>query len=188
MSSEVSSVIPPTTEPRIPTRNRFSPCSKLREFLYLGDRHGAGSLEVLQTNKITCIVNVADDVPNSFSTERAFTYLNLNVHDGFSSNLASKLNSQLFKRINHIIDVEHGVIFVHCKNGVNRSAALCCAILMQREGLRFSEAERDVLTKREVSILSVNKDVLKTLERSLFFHRQRLKLRKAWLKRSSQQH
>lgn len=124
-------------------------CSEIIENqLYLSGEGVASSLEILQENRISHIINSAGDTcPNYFPGQ--FNYLTFVLQDSRLTNEA--LEAVLFFALDFIqraID-SGGRVLVHCREGVSRSCTLVCAYLMCSRRMTFQAALEQVREIRE---------------------------------------
>jgi atypical dual specificity phosphatase len=116
-----------------------------RPWLVLGDAEAAHSQHLLQTNKITHILNVADDVENMFPSE--FQYENLHVKDFGQDAGISRVFEQAAKFAEEVKNTEGKKLLVHCFAGMNRSPTIVIALLMILEKKSLREAYCEVKRK-----------------------------------------
>jgi hypothetical protein len=126
--------------------------SRLLPYLYIGGRPEARSLDFLTSNGINVILNMTplktfdpSGVPCYFENERRFRYHRIPLLDSTSEKILPVLRStiELIDRARH-----YGAVFVHCNQGVSRSAAICCAYLIRYRGMSLSEALAFVRKRR----------------------------------------
>ena len=91
--------------------------------LYLGNVENSRNDAELRRLKVTHIVNVTK-VATCCMNQKC-TYLNIPVDDG-----DQKL-SLFFDKAYEFID-QKGVIFIHCRHGISRSATIVIAFLMRK--------------------------------------------------------
>jgi protein-tyrosine phosphatase len=147
------------------------PISRIRENLYLGDMFSATNESLLKELGITHLLNVADDVEER--TYQSIESKKLNIHDGFiNPNFQSEMNSSgILTWVETVLISQKGKLFVHCRAGINRSAAMVVAILMKIYLLPLKDAFREVETKRIIRILPINLQVLKKIDKELYYVR-----------------
>ena len=134
--------------------------------LFLGDGAASQDLAQLRRYKITHILNVADDVPNSFPSE--FRYCNLDVADFGQDRGISRVFATAVEFVGTALDGrdsaklaespdttqatavpprKHNVL-VHCAAGMNRSVCVTTAIVMKRNSVSLRDAWNVVLAAR----------------------------------------
>jgi len=118
---------------------------QLRPWLFLGDAEAAHSLHILQTNKITHILNVAEDVENMFPDD--FQYENLHVKDFGQDSGISRVFEQAAKFAEEVKKSEGKKLLVHCFAGMNRSPTIIIALFMILEKKTLKEAFCEVKRK-----------------------------------------
>eukprot|EP01128_Nolandella_sp_AFSM9_P001257 TRINITY_DN11368_c0_g1_i1.p1 TRINITY_DN11368_c0_g1~~TRINITY_DN11368_c0_g1_i1.p1 ORF type:complete len:595 (+),score=117.31 TRINITY_DN11368_c0_g1_i1:298-2082(+) len=117
----------------------------IEDLLYLGDAEAAQDIEQLLSNRVTHILNVADDVENFFGDN--FVYCNLKVQD-FGKDIGI---GRVFKEALGFFrscESAGGRLFVHCFAGQNRSVTIAIIILMTVKNMSLREAYRKVRTVR----------------------------------------
>ena len=103
-------------------------CSPIIEnFLFLGSDMVAQSLEILEQNNITHIINCAADYSDNYFPEK-FCYKTYFLKDSVRENIECCFYDAI-EFINNA-KLKNGRIFVHCIQGVSRSAAICIAYLI----------------------------------------------------------
>ncbi|XP_005091785.1 dual specificity protein phosphatase 1 [Aplysia californica] len=120
--------------------------SEILPHLYLGDVSHSGQHEVLQRLGITALLNVSTSCENHFETQ--YRYMNVPINDNLHADLLS-----WFPRLIQFIDSvaeERGKVLVHCRAGVSRSATVCIAYIMQKQGLSLDVAFEQIRLKRPI--------------------------------------
>mmetsp|Transcript_8436 Transcript_8436/g.12670 ORF Transcript_8436/g.12670 Transcript_8436/m.12670 type:complete len:384 (-) Transcript_8436:262-1413(-) len=103
---------------------------RVTEGLYVGDYEAAKDLKILEELGITCIVACGFDSGYFEKVlARRFKYFCIDIIDSPSSNLLRFL-PKVTKFIEKAIEIDGGVVFVHCVHGQSRSCAVCVAYLM----------------------------------------------------------
>ncbi|GFY88208.1 mitogen-activated protein kinase phosphatase 1 [Actinidia rufa] len=123
-------------------------CSRIVDQIYLGSEKVAKDREILVKNGITHVLNCVGFVcPEYFKNE--LVYKTLWLKDSPSEDITSLL----YDVFDYFEDVREqgGRVFVHCCQGVSRSASLVIAYLMWRERQTFEDAFKYVKAARAVT-------------------------------------
>ena len=128
---------------------------KITNRVWIGSEATAANKEFLRRNNIKLVVNCTADIPR-FSD---IPMLRVPVYDDPSD--AKKMVKYFGISSVAIRDVTryNGNVLVHCRAGQNRSASICCALLMVTRGIGYREAmklirERKCETFRPMNFLS----------------------------------
>jgi protein-tyrosine phosphatase len=106
--------------------------------LYIGDAKMASNVSLLQRYQITHIVNCASELKsNERKYNQMFNYLMLPMVDGFDTDL----NDYITTVIEFIEDAleNKGNVFIHCSQGISRSASILIAYLMYKYNTPYDE-------------------------------------------------
>ncbi|KAM3358635.1 protein-tyrosine-phosphatase MKP1-like [Capsicum galapagoense] len=123
-------------------------CSKIVDHIYLGSDTVAKNRDILRENGITHVLNcVGFSCPEYFKDD--LVYKTLWLQDSPTEDITSIL----YDVFDYFEDVREqgGRVFVHCFQGVSRSASLVIAYLMWKEGLSFEDAFQHVKAARGVT-------------------------------------
>jgi len=133
--------------------------SKILDWLYLGAVRNANNHKELTTRtNITYILNAAYECQNYFPDQ--FQYLKLEIDDTIDFEI-SKYFDQAIQFI--ACAKEKNVnVFVHCVQGISRSATLIVAYLIAKENMTLKEALEFVKSKR--AIISPNSGFMEQLK------------------------
>lgn len=104
--------------------------------LYLGNWNDAYDISSLKLHKITHIVN-ASDFDNLLP--ESFTYLRINIEDTKSQNIETYFD-YVSNWIDTVINVNKGIVLVHCTAGISRSPTLVIAYLVQKCRMKLNDA------------------------------------------------
>ena len=143
------SIEPDEAESKAAKLKRFSGvCSEICERLYLGSDIVARDLPKLQAHSISHVLNAAGTACANYHEDQ-LTYMTLQLYDSPSQELSPVLYSAL-----DFIDTALGAggsVFVHCQQGVSRSASIVIAYVMWKRQLSFIEAHAFVKERRGVA-------------------------------------
>ncbi|XP_049403014.1 protein-tyrosine-phosphatase MKP1-like [Solanum stenotomum] len=123
-------------------------CSKIVDHIYLGSDTVAKNRDILRENGITHVLNcVGFSCPEYFKDD--LVYKTLWLQDSPTEDITSIL----YDVFDYFEDVREqgGRVFVHCFQGVSRSASLVIAYLMWKEGMSFEDAFQHVKAARGVT-------------------------------------
>ncbi|KAK7081566.1 dual specificity phosphatase 19, partial [Halocaridina rubra] len=118
--------------------------SRILSGVVLGSQDVAHDLDILTSNKITHILNVATGIHNLF--EGWFIYKTKEVFDTPACRIID-IFDECCDYI-HSAVVGGGCVLVHCNAGVSRSASVVIAYLMRHYSMNYEEAFNFVKTKR----------------------------------------
>jgi hypothetical protein len=145
-------VVPPDeAESKADKLRRFAPiCSKILEGLYLGSDVVARSRSTLHAHGITHVLNCAGVAcPEYHAPDSTLTYRTLFLYDSPHQELGAVLYESLAFMADAL--ASGGKVFVHCQQGVSRSASLVIAYVMWTRGLNFLDAHTLVKEARGVA-------------------------------------
>ena len=127
--------------------------SKINEYIYLGNIYSSQNLNFIKENNITVIVNCSKNI-NFINYKNVFKY-RVNLDDDLSYNsicLMCFYMRDLIPIINEHINKKHKIL-IHCRAGMQRSAAFLAALLMYRYKFSKSEAVKIIKNKRFIAFL-----------------------------------
>ena len=131
-------------------------------FLYLGSQDHAHNYDVIDSLKITHILNVTKSSPNAFP---GINYRRVYVED-LESEKISLYFHKAYEFIEHALDENmqgaNNVVLVHCAQGISRSATIVIMFLMRATGISVEQAMRFV--KRQRDIIEPNEGFMKELQ------------------------
>jgi hypothetical protein len=138
--------------------------------LYLGAEADASNLEGLKEHKIGWILNVANDVQDFFPGQ--FNYLRLEVKDmGMDQGISRVFDSGISFVKDRKDNKGNDGVLIHCKYGMNRSATMMIAVVMELQGWSLRETVEHVKKRRPViTPLSDNQRELAAFEVKLRGH------------------
>lgn len=109
--------------------------NKIVDGLWVGDAETAASCTFASMNRISLIINCTKNIPN---TLRKMKYIRVPVRDpGPHNDILQKDVSLLTLFLPHLVDViykeilDGGNVLVHCRAGIQRSAAVATAFLLK---------------------------------------------------------
>jgi len=117
-----------------------------QQFLFIGHAEAAHNLDYLKHNRITHILNCADDVDNKF--EDSFNYCRLEISDFGKGESICHSFPQALQFIQAARQQQEGRVFIHCYMGLNRSVTILLYLLMELEGWNLAQAVNHVLEMR----------------------------------------
>ncbi|XP_075479549.1 protein-tyrosine-phosphatase MKP1-like [Primulina tabacum] len=123
-------------------------CSRILDHVYLGSNAVAKNRTILHQNGITHVLNCVGFVcPEYFKNE--LVYMTLWLQDCPSEDISSIL----YDVFDYFEDVREqgGCVFVHCCQGVSRSASLVIAYLIWKKGQSYEDAFQHVKKARGVT-------------------------------------
>jgi hypothetical protein len=123
-------------------------CSEIiPSFLYLGSDCIAKDKNKLLENGITHIINSAGDYSPNYH-DGNFKYLTFHLKDHPQENI----ECIFYQAINFIEEAknENGKVYIHCVQGISRSATICIAYIILKNGLDYNEAFEYMNQRREV--------------------------------------
>ncbi|XP_002990110.2 protein-tyrosine-phosphatase MKP1 [Selaginella moellendorffii] len=124
-------------------------CTRVMGHLYFGSKKVAENYAMLRRFRITHILNCVGMVcPSYFPND--FSYKTLWLQDSPSEDLICVLYD-VFDFIEDVREQAGGRVFVHCCQGVSRSASLIIAYVMWRERRSFDHVYDDVKQRRSVT-------------------------------------
>lgn len=118
--------------------------AEILDYLFIGSEEHASNLSQLKEHNISSVLNVAKGCRNYFEDD--LEYFNLPVLDICEEDI-----STIFQKSYDFIEQVHlsgGKVLVHCNAGISRSATICAAYLMKRQGLTMDEALKTIKEKR----------------------------------------
>ena len=154
---------------------QMDPASRIFDFLYLGSEWNANNLEELTANKVTHILNVTREIDNFFPA--VFKYLNIREYDVEETDLLQYWDST-YRFCQDCVKTD-GVVLVHCKMGISRSASTVIAFAMKHFSWSLDKALSHTASLR--SVINPNpafRQQLTTYEGILTASRQRNSFRK----------
>ncbi|KAK2142842.1 hypothetical protein LSH36_907g00004 [Paralvinella palmiformis] len=139
---------PPEGDPPSPNSSSPFPVEVL-PYLFLGNAKNSADLACLSRNGIKYILNVTNNIPNTFEGDSGFHYMKIPINDHWSQNLAASF-PEAIAFIDEAREKNCGVL-VHCLAGISRSVTVTVAYLMYRRHLTLNDAY-DVVKKCKPNI------------------------------------
>ncbi|EDQ91652.1 uncharacterized protein MONBRDRAFT_14600 [Monosiga brevicollis MX1] len=124
--------------------------SQVLSYLFLGSAVDASNLAALREHRITAILNITTDVPNTFAD--SLQYQQIPILDTSEQNIQNYFEVA-FEFINQAKQYGRNVL-VHCQAGISRSAAFVIGYLMYERNMNLNDAHNYVSVCR--SIISPN--------------------------------
>lgn len=124
-------------------------CSEVIEgFLYLGSDHIAKDSEILKQTGITHVINCAADYSANYF-EGPIKYKKYHLKD----HVREQIECVFYDAIDFIEDArkQGGKVYVHCVQGVSRSATICLAYLIYSRKITFNDGLAYLKEKRPVA-------------------------------------
>ncbi|XP_053407922.1 dual specificity protein phosphatase 4-like [Mercenaria mercenaria] len=126
--------------------------TQLMPHLYIGNERNSLDTDLLQQLGITAILNVSTMCSSHVKT--GFEYKCIPVRDNESENISCWFNEAL-----HFIETirkQEGIVLVHCRAGISRSATICIAYLMTYQSFTLDQAFEFVRARREIISPNMN--------------------------------
>ena len=124
-------------------------CSEvIDDFLYLGSDCIAQDEEMLQKYGITHVVNCAADYSANYF-DKTIQYKKYHLKD----HVREQIECIFYDAISFIEDARksHGKVYVHCVQGVSRSATICLAYLIYKDKMTFNEGLTYLKERRPIA-------------------------------------
>jgi hypothetical protein len=149
-------------------RRRFGEATKAAEIvegIWLGDATDAMDTETLTEKKVSCVVNCAEKHTLTCGEYYPFgwNYLGLGCDDHASYDILGNHLSEFCEFMDKCVG-EKKKVLVHCAAGINRSATLLIAYLVERRGMSLIDAISLCFQKRPI-ILTNEAFVISLIER-----------------------
>ncbi|GCC36734.1 dual specificity protein phosphatase 18-like [Chiloscyllium punctatum] len=117
-------------------RPSLSGLAQITHNLYLSNAVASNNQRLLQSNGVTCIINVTSEVIGSKFPDTE--YINIPVADSPCSKLSVYFDMVADKI--QLVQKSHGRTLLHCVAGISRSATLCLAYLMKYHHISLLDA------------------------------------------------
>lgn len=121
--------------------------TKIKSNLYLGNCKNAHDIEGLKKVGITHILNCAREIQPK-GEDQEFVYKQLDLVDKSHQDILHVMDEAL--KFMFDATKKGGKLFVHCQQGVSRSASFCCAFFMKRDGITLDAALAILCCKRHI--------------------------------------
>eukprot|EP00730_Choanoeca_flexa_P017445 TRINITY_DN8409_c0_g1_i2.p1 TRINITY_DN8409_c0_g1~~TRINITY_DN8409_c0_g1_i2.p1 ORF type:complete len:953 (+),score=184.87 TRINITY_DN8409_c0_g1_i2:66-2861(+) len=125
---------------------QMEPSSKIFDYMYLGTEWNASNWEELERNNCTYILNVTNEIPNTFPDK--IKYYNVKVWDVPEADIWTFWDDTF--RFIREARLSGASILVHCKMGVSRSASTVIAYAMKQYKWSLEEAHAFVKKRRKI--------------------------------------
>lgn len=141
--------------------------NKISGGIFIGDKADSADRKGLEDNKITRILNVADNVKNTFESDSKFNYKRLEVQDFGKDQGISRVFYEAAEWLKDAAEKQENVL-VHCYAGMNRSVTVVIASLMINEKMTLKEAWETVKAQRTMACpFADNREELIRFEKQL---------------------
>ena len=153
----------------LPERIRYydAICSQITDQIFLGSNTIAKDQEKLQTNGITHVLNCAASVCDNYFPD-SFHYKAFKLADTPNEDITT-LFYEVLDYIDNVVS-NNGKVFVHCYQGISRSASMVILYLMWKNKTKFSETHEYVKRIREIA----NPNAGFICQLMLFFQRKKV--------------
>ena len=131
--------------------------TELLPYLYIGNLDDAYNLGMLSELGITHVLDCASpEGSRTLMTNCGYSTVYRRMRINADDDLQYQIIEDFETAIRFIEDAHksEGKILVHCIQGINRSAAVCIAYLLHRDGGHLCDIVKDVQIKRQRAILS----------------------------------
>ena len=145
------------------------PITQLNEHLFIGGFPTNETLDLLRDQNITHIINCCSGEKRSTDSESLFHVAHINARDDPDYYILHHHFDSFLSLVDEVTR-GHGKVFVHCYAGVNRSAALCVAYLMERCGMDPIESVR-LFRKQGRMVVLDNQQFRQQLVQHFFYMR-----------------
>jgi hypothetical protein len=123
-------------------------CSEIIDgFLYLGSDVVASDRDILRKNGITHVVNCAADYSaNYFEGEIKYKKYHLKDH------VRENIECVFYNAMNFLEDARNngGKVYVHCVQGISRSATICLAYLIFSQKMNYQDGFNYMKERRPI--------------------------------------
>jgi protein-tyrosine phosphatase len=122
-----------------------NPITYIMDNIYIGNINAAKSREILINNKITAVINLANE---EIEYPRGIRQLDISIHDSPEVQI-----SEYFKETYNFINRNNttGNVLVHCHAGISRSVTIVLYYLMRKYNMKLLDALYTVIDKRKIA-------------------------------------
>lgn len=126
----------------------------LDNFMYLGSDTVAQNYQLLQENGISHVINCAADYSGNYHEDKGLKYLSFHLKDHTRENI----ESCFYRAIEFITEAKQqgGRVFVHCVQGISRSATIILSYMIFTSKIHFEEGLKFVREKRQIANPNMN--------------------------------
>ena len=125
-------------------------CSEvIDDFLFLGSDFMARDESIFQQHGITHVINCSSDYSDNYQKHKGVVYKNYHLKDHVRENIESIFYDAIF----FIEEVKrnNGKVYVHCVQGISRSATICIAYLIFDQKMTYQSGLNYITQRRQVA-------------------------------------
>jgi protein-tyrosine phosphatase len=121
--------------------------------IFLGNAYNANNAQTLESYKISSIINVSMEIPNSFDSK--YVYYRIPIMDDNHHHIIDYIPDLLRFFDETRIDPEHALL-IHCYMGSSRSASIVLLYLIMKCNYTFDAALTLIKAKRPIVNINTN--------------------------------
>jgi predicted protein tyrosine phosphatase len=123
-------------------------CSEVIDgFLFLGSDLMAKDEESFKKNGITHVINCAADYSEDYFKDKGVIYKSYHLKDHVREDIACVFYDAVEFMVN--ARAQGGKVYVHCVQGISRSATLCLAYMIKTEGITYNDGYMRLKARRQ---------------------------------------
>lgn len=122
--------------------------------LFLGDMKAAKDEKFFKKHNIKAVLNCTVDVPNFFRSKNDIEYMRIPVEDSLNEKDLKKMYRYYHAALEFIhknLDIEKKNVFIHCWQGIQRSASVVAIYLMWSRKMDSDDAYDFIIENRPVA-------------------------------------
>lgn len=138
--------------------DRSDDANEIVKGLYIGNQESAVDPEFIRKKRITAIINCTPSLPNKFKKAGVIKYVRIPVDDSLKNTDINQMTAYLPFVVQSLRELHHNQrrnVLVHCHAGMQRSAIVVAAYLVQFYGLTPSQATRFIVKKRPIAFMNL---------------------------------